>query len=104
MKCLGTGEAQWYNAELRAGWSGAQVLTGALNFSLHHRVQTGSETQLASYPASTRGSFPRVKRPGREHDHSPPSSAEVKEGVELHLHIPNTPSCHGAQLEIQEKF
>jgi len=24
-----------------------------------------------------------VKRPGREADHSPPSSAEVKEGVEL---------------------
>jgi hypothetical protein len=27
-----------------------------------------------------------VKRPGREADHSPPSSAEVKEGVELYLH------------------
>jgi len=27
-----------------------------------------------------------VKRPGREADHSPPSSAEVKECVELYLH------------------
>jgi hypothetical protein len=27
----------------------------------------------------TRGSFPGVKRPGREADHSPSSSAEVKE-------------------------
>jgi hypothetical protein len=27
-----------------------------------------------------------VERPGREADHSPPSSAEVKECVELHLH------------------
>jgi hypothetical protein len=27
-----------------------------------------------------------VKRPGREADHSPPSSAEVKEWVELYLH------------------
>jgi hypothetical protein len=27
----------------------------------------------------TRGSFPGVKRPGCEADHSPPASAEVKE-------------------------
>jgi hypothetical protein len=33
-----------------------------------------------------------VKRPGREADHSPPSSAEVKECVELYFHIHNTPS------------
>jgi hypothetical protein len=37
----------------------------------------------------------RVKRLGREADHSPPTSAEVKEWVELHLHSPNTPSCRG---------
>jgi hypothetical protein len=35
---------------------------------------------------------------GRETDHSPPSSAEVKEWVELYLHSPNTPSWRGAQL------
>jgi hypothetical protein len=29
-----------------------------------------------------------VKRPGRETDHSPPSSAEVKECQELYLHSP----------------
>jgi hypothetical protein len=29
-----------------------------------------------------------VKRPGREADHSPPSSTEVKECVELYLHSP----------------
>jgi hypothetical protein len=29
-----------------------------------------------------------VKRPGREADHSPPSSAEVKEWAELYLHSP----------------
>jgi hypothetical protein len=39
-----------------------------------------------------------VKRPGREADHSPPSSAEVKEWVELYIHYPNTPSWRGAQL------
>jgi hypothetical protein len=37
-----------------------------------------------------------VKRPGREADHSPPSSAEVKEWVELYIHSPNTPSWRGA--------
>jgi hypothetical protein len=39
-----------------------------------------------------------VKRPRREADHSPPSSAEVKECVELYLHSPDTPSWGCAQL------
>jgi hypothetical protein len=30
---------------------------GAKNFSLHHRVQNGSEAHPASYPMGTRGSF-----------------------------------------------
>jgi hypothetical protein len=42
-----------------------------------------------------------VKRPGRETDHSPPSSAEVKERVELYLHSHNTPSWRGAQETVQ---
>jgi hypothetical protein len=33
-----------------------------------------------------RVSFPGVKRPGRSLDHSPPSSAEVIEGVELYFY------------------
>jgi hypothetical protein len=37
-----------------------------------------------------------VKQPGREADHSPPSSAKVKECMELYLHSPNTPSWCGA--------
>jgi hypothetical protein len=37
-----------------------------------------------------------VKRPGREADHSPPSSAEVKQWVKLYLHSLNTPSWRGA--------
>jgi hypothetical protein len=40
-----------------------------------------------------------VKQPGREADYSPPSSAEVKESVELYLHSPSTPSWCGAQLK-----
>jgi hypothetical protein len=35
---------------------------------------------------------------GREADHSPPSSVEVKEWVELYLHSLSTPSWRGAQL------
>jgi hypothetical protein len=44
-----------------------------------------------------------IKRPGREADHSPPSSAEVKEWVELYLHSPNTPTWR-AQLKHRENF
>jgi hypothetical protein len=50
---------------------------GAGNFSLH-RVQNGSGAHPASYPTGTRGLSLGVKRPGREADHSPPPSAEVK--------------------------
>jgi hypothetical protein len=60
--------------------SRVRFLAGAGNFSLHHHVQNGSGAHPASYPMGTRGFFPgEVKRPGREADHSPPSSAEVKE-------------------------
>ena len=38
------------------------------------------------------GSFPGVKGPGRGVDHQPPSSAEVKERVELYLYSPSRPS------------
>jgi hypothetical protein len=41
---------------------------------------------------------------GREADHSPPSSAEVKEWVELYFRSPNTPSWHGAQGEHRDNF
>jgi hypothetical protein len=44
-----------------------------------------------------------VRRPGREADHSP-SSAKVKEWVELYLHSPNTPSWRGAQLKQRDYF
>jgi hypothetical protein len=36
----------------------------AVYFSLHHRVQNGSEAPLASYPMGTMGSFPRGKADG----------------------------------------
>jgi hypothetical protein len=40
-----------------------------------------------------------IKRPGREADHSPPSSAEVKERLELYFHSPNTPLWRGTQFK-----
>jgi hypothetical protein len=43
-----------------------------------------------------------VKRPGREVDHSPVSNAEVKEGVELYPHSPNTSSWRGAHLKYKD--
>jgi hypothetical protein len=46
-------------------------------FSLLHVVQAGSEVHPTSYPMGIGGSSPGVKRPGREVDHSPPTSAEV---------------------------
>jgi hypothetical protein len=46
----------------------------------------------------------RVKWPGREADHLPPSSAEFKEWVELYLHSPNMPSWLGAQLKRRDNF
>jgi hypothetical protein len=39
-----------------------------------------------------------IKRPGSEADHSPPSSAEVKECVELYLHSPIRLHGRGAYL------
>jgi hypothetical protein len=72
---------------------------GARNFSLHYRVHNGSGAHQASCPMGTRGSFPGVKRPGHEADHSPLSSVKVKEWLALYLHSPNTPSWRGAQLK-----
>jgi hypothetical protein len=40
-----------------------------------------------------------VKQLGCEVDHSSPSSAKVKECMELYLHSPNTPSWHHARLK-----
>jgi hypothetical protein len=54
--------------------SGFRFPAGAGNFSLLHRVQTGS----APPPQPPVQWVQEVKRPGSEADHSPPPSAEVK--------------------------
>jgi hypothetical protein len=51
-------------------------------------VQTEPEAHPAYYTIGT-ASFPRVKRPERAVDHPLPSSAQVKERVELYLYSPS---------------
>jgi hypothetical protein len=52
---------------------------GAKDFSCCLCVQTGSGAYPASFTMGTGGLFPGGKaRPGRDADHSPPSSAEVQ--------------------------
>jgi hypothetical protein len=57
-----------------------------------HRFQNGSAAHATSYTIVSGAVSLGVKRQGREADHSPPSSAEVKEWVELYLHYPNRTS------------
>jgi len=40
-----------------------------------------------------------VERSEQDANHSPPSSAEVKEWVKLHFHSPNTPSWSGVHFK-----
>jgi hypothetical protein len=65
---------------LTTDWTaGVRFLTEEEDFSSNLCVQTGSGAHPASYTMGTGGSFPGGKsRPGRDADHSPPSSAEVK--------------------------
>jgi hypothetical protein len=58
---------------------GVRSPTGANDFSSILCVQTGSEAHPASCTMGTGGPFPGGKAlPGRDADHSPPSSAEVE--------------------------
>jgi hypothetical protein len=90
--------ARLYSTGLRAGHRDSRVRfpTGSGNFSLHHRVQNGSGAHQPPYPIGNGAVSLGVKRPGRETDHSPSSSAEVKEYLELCLHSPIR--LHGVAL------
>jgi hypothetical protein len=81
---------------------GVRFLTEARKFPLCHLVQTGSRAPPPQPPIQR---IPEtlslgVKWPGRKVDPSHPSSAEVKECVELYLHSPSTSSWGDAQLSI----
>jgi hypothetical protein len=100
-QCLWTRLVQWYSAGLRAEWSRVRIPAGAGNFSLHHRIQTGSEAHQLSYPMGTRALSLGIKRPGREACQSPPSSAEVKNAWSY----TSTPPLrlHGVVLSYEKK-
>jgi hypothetical protein len=74
------------------------------SFTIHSQISFNI-TSFGAHPASCRmgtgGSFPGVKRPRREADHSPPSSAEVKNGVRkgllsLHNRVQTGSGAHSA--------
>jgi hypothetical protein len=69
----------------RAGRSGDRVLVGPMFCVL---LQTGREDHAAFCTMGTR-LFPAVKRPGRGVQHLPPSTAEVKDRVELYIYSPS---------------
>jgi hypothetical protein len=90
---------------LTADWTaGVRSPTEAEDFSSPLCVQTGSGAHPTSCTVGTGGSFPGGKaRPGRDADHSPPSSAEVKKEQELYLLSPNCASMerNGTTLVVQ---
>jgi hypothetical protein len=84
--------------------SRVRLPAGAGNFSLHHCVQNDSGPNQPHIQWVIGALSLGVKRLGHEADHSPPSSAEVNEWVELCLHSPSTPSWRGAQLKHRDNF
>jgi hypothetical protein len=81
-----TAQSVW---RLATGWrSGDRISVGA---GFPAPVQTGSGAHPASCTMGT-GFFPGVKWPGLSVDHPPPSSAEVKESVELYIYSSSGPS------------
>ena len=74
-----------YSDSLRPGRSGDRIPVGA-------RFSASVPTDPAAHPASYtmgKGSFPGVKRPGREVGHPLPSSAEIIERIQLYLYSPS---------------
>jgi hypothetical protein len=56
---------------------GVRFLVGARDLSILHSVHTGYGPLPATCQMGTRAVYPGLKRPAREGDHSPPSSAQV---------------------------
>ena len=67
---------------LRGGRSGDRIPVAARFFA---PFQNGPGAHTASFTVGTGSLFPGVKRHGRGFDHSPPSSAEVKERVKVYI-------------------
>jgi hypothetical protein len=78
-KYVVTGWLSPYSDSLRAGRSGDRIPLGE---RFPTPIQTDPGAHQASYTMDTK-SFPEVKRPAHHVDHSPASSADVTEIVEL---------------------
>jgi hypothetical protein len=73
------GQLSQYSVWLRAGRPRFDPLQRGKDFSSILCIQTGSGAHPASCTMGTGSPFPGAKaRPGRDADHSPPSSTEVK--------------------------
>jgi len=77
-----------YSDSLRSGRSRDRIPVGGEIF----RTRTDQLLGPPSLLYNGYQVFPGVKRPGRGVDHPPPSSAEVKERVELYICFPSGPS------------
>jgi hypothetical protein len=76
---LRAGITRQYSKGLRTELQGSDFRCGK-RFFITHSVKTGSATHPGSCTMGTEDPFPKVKRPEREPDHSPLSSAECKAG------------------------
>jgi len=85
---MGPGWRSQYSDSLWTGQSRDRIPAGA-RFSAPVQISPGV-AHPAYYAMGTR-SFPGVNRPGGGTDHPPPSSAKVKERVELYLYSPSRP-------------
>jgi hypothetical protein len=86
----------FYTAGIATGCTaGVRFSLGARYFSLLSIIRTDSGTHPASYRMGTGNSFPGGKAVGRERDHSPPPSAEAKNGGVIPP-LPHTSSWRGA--------
>jgi hypothetical protein len=77
-RLMGAWIAQWYNVRLGLDGRGLESWRGLGIFPHRRRVQTVSGAHPASYPVGTRALSLGIKRPEHEADHSPPSSADIK--------------------------
>ena len=81
-------EIAQYSDSLRAGRSGDRILVVGQILRTRPDRPWGPPSLLYNRYRV----FPGVKRPGRGVDHPPPSSAEVRERIELYLYYPSGPS------------
>jgi hypothetical protein len=83
------GIATGYGLDNQGGGSSIPVRVNNFHFSVSSRPALGSTQPAIKWVLG-------VKRQGREADHSPPTSAEVKKNVDLYIHSPIR--LHGVML------